>query len=282
MSASSNAAADSSMQPMDVMIDDVHSRCAQVDEIMAQLRERCGGFITAATDKAKNIVEEAEKRTEAMREEVAQWEEEKARIATTHTFDQKIKLDIGGHAFSTTLATLTRFPDTMLGAMFSGRHALVKDENGAYFIDRNGRHFEPILDFLRAPEAYKQAPGNKGVKSEVEIEADYYGLKDLMFLGPSPAPLVKAASVTVTTHGGNKATVSQGDEGEWYMEAGSIIPRCLVTVCNTCGYGQPSIYPSSSYYHLGVPRFTTGRATTDAQPKKTGTCNWNGAICTCD
>ena len=90
---------------------------------------------------AANIVNEAEKRMEEMRVELANWEEEKKRIASTHNLEATIKLDIGGHSFTTTLTTLTRFPDTMLGAMFSGRHALAKNEAGAHFIDRDGTHF---------------------------------------------------------------------------------------------------------------------------------------------
>jgi hypothetical protein len=35
-----------------------------------------------------------------------------------------VKLNVGGSRFETTRATLTQFPDSMLGTMFSGRHAL--------------------------------------------------------------------------------------------------------------------------------------------------------------
>ena len=52
-----------------------------------------------------------------------QWEKEKSIIAGTHTFDARIKIDVSGTHFSTTYATLTIFTDTMLGAMFSGRHS---------------------------------------------------------------------------------------------------------------------------------------------------------------
>jgi vacuolar-type H+-ATPase subunit H len=76
MSTTSTATADDgSKQDMDVLIDDVHSRCAQAEEVLSQARDRCEDIITAATGKAKGIVEEAEKRTEVR----------EARIATTRT-----------------------------------------------------------------------------------------------------------------------------------------------------------------------------------------------------
>ena len=43
----------------------------------------------------------------------------------------------------------------MIGAVFSGRHALPTDDEGYFFIDRDGRHFHNILNFLRSPEQFK-------------------------------------------------------------------------------------------------------------------------------
>jgi uracil-DNA glycosylase len=37
----------------------------------------------------------------------------------------------------------------MLAQIFSGQRTLDKDKDGNYFIDRNGKHFDHILDFLR-------------------------------------------------------------------------------------------------------------------------------------
>ena len=37
----------------------------------------------------------------------------------------------------------------MLGAMFSGRHAMQKDESGAHFIDRSAKWFDKILNCKR-------------------------------------------------------------------------------------------------------------------------------------
>lgn len=60
-----------------------------------------------------------------------------------------IPLNVGGHNFVTTLSTLTKDKNSMLAAMFSGRHELDTDSEGQYFIDRDGAYFKHILNFLR-------------------------------------------------------------------------------------------------------------------------------------
>ena len=46
-------------------------------------------------------------------------------------------------------STLTAVPDSMLGAMFSGRHSLRTDDNGRAFLDREPGYFGFVLDYLR-------------------------------------------------------------------------------------------------------------------------------------
>jgi hypothetical protein len=60
-----------------------------------------------------------------------------------------LNINVGGCIFATRLATLRKYPDTMLGAMFSGRYPIQKDKDDNYFIDRDGTHFSHILNFLR-------------------------------------------------------------------------------------------------------------------------------------
>lgn len=62
-----------------------------------------------------------------------------------------LRLNIGGKKFWTTIDTVTqREPDSMLAAMFSGRHTLSQDPNNGYvFVDRDGKHFRHILNWLR-------------------------------------------------------------------------------------------------------------------------------------
>ncbi|XP_056909346.1 BTB/POZ domain-containing protein KCTD7 isoform X1 [Takifugu flavidus] len=56
-------------------------------------------------------------------------------------FPEVISLNIGGMHFTTRLSTLRRYEDTMLAAMFSGRHYIPRDADGRYFIDRDGTYF---------------------------------------------------------------------------------------------------------------------------------------------
>ena len=65
-------------------------------------------------------------------------------------FASTIKLNVGGKIYKTTLDTLRKDPDSMLCAMFSGRFELKADEDdGAYFIDRDGELFRYVLKSLR-------------------------------------------------------------------------------------------------------------------------------------
>lgn len=88
-----------------------------------------------------------------------------------------VHLNVGGAFFATSLDTLTRRQDTMLASMFSGRHPLLKDGSGRYFIDRDGAMFNYILNFLRDGEV--DLPREHHALSRIRREARYYGLTEL-------------------------------------------------------------------------------------------------------
>jgi hypothetical protein len=96
--------------------------------------------------------------------------------------DSRIKMDIGGLLFTTSLTTLNRDPESMLAAMFSGRHELKKDNgNGGYFIDRDGTHFRYILNYLRDGEIKDGTiPENPNLWRELLTEAEYYQIQGLV------------------------------------------------------------------------------------------------------
>ncbi|XP_063159209.1 BTB/POZ domain-containing protein KCTD11 [Candoia aspera] len=89
-----------------------------------------------------------------------------------------VTLNVGGKLYSTTLGTLTRFPDSMLGAMFRGPRPALLDSCGNYFIDRDGKAFRHVLNFLRfgrldLPEGYAEL-------SLLRAEADFYQIRPLL------------------------------------------------------------------------------------------------------
>lgn len=92
-----------------------------------------------------------------------------------------IHLNVGGNTFTTTKDTLCRVPGTLLEGMFSGRHdkPTQRTNDGTYVIDRDGTHFQHILNFLRVG-AIISLPREADAKEELAIEADYYGLEDLV------------------------------------------------------------------------------------------------------
>ena len=204
---------------------------------------------------------------------------------STHNFEPIIKLNVGGHTFTTTISTLTRFPDTMLGAMFSGRHDLLKDETGAYFIDRDGSHFRYILNFLRSPEPFDINCIPSTTMTELKIEIDYYGLKDFMVTPTVPTRKyhVNPEVTTPCIDGGGTVTIYRGNNELWYMNhitANSTIVEgssyyalpqepsqpAIVVVCDNCGLGFPAGFNPRN---CGVANFVTGNAVSPAQPRVT-------------
>lgn len=90
-------------------------------------------------------------------------------------FPHILNINVGGSIFTTRLATLRKYPDTMLGAMFSGRYPIQKDKDGNYFIDRDGTHFSHILNFLRDERCMPP----KESAPEVMKEVLFYGIGQL-------------------------------------------------------------------------------------------------------
>ncbi|OPJ78677.1 rab5 GDP/GTP exchange factor isoform C [Patagioenas fasciata monilis] len=90
-------------------------------------------------------------------------------------FPEVVPLNVGGMYFTTRLSTLRRYEDTMLAAMFSGRHYIPTDAEGRYFIDRDGTYFGDILNFLRSGDL----PPRERVRS-VYKEAQYYSIGPLL------------------------------------------------------------------------------------------------------
>eukprot|EP01126_Amoeba_proteus_P042509 TRINITY_DN4621_c0_g1_i2.p2 TRINITY_DN4621_c0_g1~~TRINITY_DN4621_c0_g1_i2.p2 ORF type:complete len:189 (+),score=65.07 TRINITY_DN4621_c0_g1_i2:71-568(+) len=94
--------------------------------------------------------EQLKKEKEEFMEERLKWEKE-INLVCKYNKDVEdiIELNVGGTVVETTRTTLTSVSDSMLAAMFSGRHELKKDNQGRYFLDRDPEVFKYVLSFLR-------------------------------------------------------------------------------------------------------------------------------------
>jgi hypothetical protein len=65
--------------------------------------------------------------------------------------DEKLVLDVGGKKFGVWKSTLTKWPNTLLGKMFSQENIPIKKQkDGSYFFDQNAERFEYVLEFHRS------------------------------------------------------------------------------------------------------------------------------------
>ena len=103
-------------------------------------------------------------------------------MRTTHqrvtAMNDFVSLNVGGTIYTTSRATLIRFPDSMLGSMFSDRMPSNRDEKGNYLIDGDGPLFRYVLNFLRRsvlvlPDDFKEL-------DMLAQEADYYQIRELI------------------------------------------------------------------------------------------------------
>lgn len=92
--------------------------------------------------------------------------------------DSVITLNVGGVLYTTTKSTLSKYPDSMLGAMISGKFPMTKDQHGHLFIDRDGQIFRHILNFLRSTRL--ALPTQFSDYDLLLVEADFYQISPLI------------------------------------------------------------------------------------------------------
>ena len=90
--------------------------------------------------------------------------------------DSRVELDVGGHRYSTSVATLRSKPGSMLDAMFSGRHQLSRAEDGSVFIDRDGSRFGYVLDYFRDGVVAVDAQGDSRLLRQLKREFGFYAI----------------------------------------------------------------------------------------------------------
>ena len=163
--------------------DRLETRIRSVDEVQKSLNKKAKDILQEE-DLIKTEVRRFKRDRDNFEQERQKFQDELKRAQELNKIrDSKIRLNIGGHIYMTSAMTLLKDTDSMLAAMFSGRHSLTQEEDGSYFIDRDGTHFRFILNFLR-DGGFREGtlPKEKAFISELLTEAEYYQIQALVKL----------------------------------------------------------------------------------------------------
>ncbi|KAG7313340.1 BTB/POZ domain-containing protein kctd1 [Plutella xylostella] len=102
------------------------------------------------------------------------------RVAVTTKFNAPVHIDVGGTIYTSSLETLTAYPESRLGKMFNGTIPIVLDTlKQHYFIDRDGGMFKHILNFLRNKKLL--LPTDFSSLELLMHEAHYFELDHMVF-----------------------------------------------------------------------------------------------------
>jgi len=122
----------------------------------------------------ENVITGLEKRKNKLIEEIDRLKREKTSPQAFNFVRERVKLDIGGRYYSSTMETLTSIPHSLLAKIVTGDAPCERTTDGRYFIDRDGRHFRYILNFLRDPENFSVRIKDKAILEEVKREAQFF------------------------------------------------------------------------------------------------------------
>ncbi len=158
----------------DKLRQDVISKLNDCSDCIKAAKQLCHEATEMSTDLANKLANASNEEKE--------WKDIKAKLATT-SIKGKVILDVGGEKYTTSVDTLTRVKDTFFTALFSKQWELERDpDDKSIFIDRNGKLFTYILEYLRTDMISNNVWKDEALLHSLLIEAEYFRLHVLIDL----------------------------------------------------------------------------------------------------
>jgi hypothetical protein len=152
------------------------------------IQEELHSFIHDWQETMKVFSEHATKLEQSLQEQAEEMENAKVRYVELQTkmnqarknLKDKIRLNIGGTVFVTSLDTMTLEKNTFFSAMFSKEFHQQPDDDGEYYVDRDPTYFRIVLNHLRGVDVKKALSGlNQWEKSLIQQEVEFYQIESI-------------------------------------------------------------------------------------------------------
>lgn len=158
------------------------------DEMIGKLN-KCSHYL----ENAEELCREAKQKHSILNHKLAhvsseekEWKEIQKKLAST-ALSGKVILDVGGEKYTTSVETLTREKQTFFTALFSQQWQLERDpDDKTIFIDRDGKLFHYILNYLRNNRISMDVMENPSLRQSLLLEAEYFHLHKLIDLLSEP------------------------------------------------------------------------------------------------
>jgi N-acetylneuraminic acid mutarotase len=154
----------------------------------------------------------------------------------------RVKLNIGGYRYETSVEALRRISHTFFDAYFSGRYAQDVCDDGSIFVDRIGEHFGHVLDYMRDGVVAVAGPSARPSVSLLRVLKREFGFYCIELMAePSAESKKLEVAVAVGGIGADAGTVLSSMErynaasGQWSVVASMSTARTAFGACMVAG-----------------------------------------------
>jgi hypothetical protein len=150
----------------------------------------------------------------------------------------RVKLNIGGYRFETSVQALRRVPHTFFDAYFSGRYAQDVCDDGSIFVDRDGEHFGHVLEYMRDGVVSVADLGACPSVSLLRLLKREFGFYCIELVAEEPAePAQPEAAFAMGGYGPDSKSMERYDaaSGQWSAVAAMSTARCQLGACVVLG-----------------------------------------------